>query len=131
MKNTIKVAGVTFNNDNGESRQEILKNIGIGWKTARLKQTTFDGERAVEIRVGGKLIGYVPKTQLNNPLSTAEELTAFIGVCKHKYYAVLSEREAPSGAEYAYMKKLCLAAKKIMPAYDRRAYAQYWATIKA
>ena len=131
MIKSIKVAGVTFNNDNGESRQEILKGFGIGWKTVRLKQTVYNGERAVEVRVNGKLVGYVPKTQLTNPMSRADELTGFIGVCKHKYYMVLTEREIPSSAEYAYMKKLCLNAKKPMPAYDRRAYAQYWATVKA
>ena len=131
MKDSIKVAGVTFSNPDGENRQDILKTLGLGWKTARLKQTTFENERAVEIRVSGKLIGYVPKNQLTNPLSYETELTVFIGICKHKYYAIAMPRETPSGAEYALMKKLCMKAKIAMPAYDKRAYAQYWAVVKA
>lgn len=136
MKNTINVAGVTFANENGENRQDIIASLGFGFKTAKLKQTTFEGERAVEVRIGGKLIGYVPKTQLGNPLSHEDELTALVSVYskgegKEKYYVTLSAREVPSAKEYAYMKKCCIAAKKPMPAYDKRAYAQYWAVVKA
>lgn len=131
MKDSMKVAGVTFANPDGENRQDILAALGLGWRTARLKQTTFNGERAVEIRVNKKLVGYVPKTQLTNPLSYETELTGFIGICKHKYYMILMPRETPTSAEYAYMKKLCMQAKMPMPAYDKRAYAQYWATVKA
>lgn len=135
MKDSIKVAGVTFANENGKNRQDIIAGLGLGFKTAKLKQTTYEGERAVEVRIGGQLIGYVPKTQLSNPLSYADELTALVSVYsgpdKDKYYVVLTERQAPSAKEYAYMKKLCLSAKRPMPAYDKRAYAQYWAVVKA
>lgn len=136
MDDHIKVAGVTFDNPDGESRQTILRKLGFGYRYAILKQTTFDGERAVEVRISGKLIGYVPKTQLGNPLSHEEELTALVscyskGDGKDKYYVTLSAREVPTSKEYAYMKKCCLAAKKPMPAYDKRAYAQYWAVVKA
>lgn len=131
MKNSIKIAGVTFANPDGENRQDILKSLGLGWKTARLKQTTFEGERAVEIRISGKLVGYVPKNQLSNPLSYENELTVFIGICNHKYYGIATPRETPSSAEYALMKKLCIKAGIAMPAYDKRAYAQYWAVVKA
>ena len=78
MKNTIKVAGVTFSNDNGVNRQKIIAVLGAGWKTAKLKQVTFNGERAVEVRIDGLLVGYVPKTQFKNPMSNERELTAFI-----------------------------------------------------
>ena len=138
MKSTIKVAGVTFNNPDGRDRQSIIRNLGTGWKTAKLKQTTFEGERAVEVRISGHLVGYIPKTQLGNPMSTADELTALVEYYpgKHvndtgKWHVTLSERIVPSRQEYAYMKKLCRDAKLPMPAYDRRAYAQYWAVVKA
>lgn len=131
MKNSIKVAGVTFNNNDGQSRQEILSGLGIGFKTAKLKQTEFEGERAVEVRIGGKLVGYIPRNQLGNPLSYKGELTAFVDIYKDKFHVVLTERETPSSKEYAYMKKLCLDAKLPMPAYDKRAYTQYWAVVKA
>ena len=71
------VAGVTFDNPDGESRQEIIKNIikkhtdrnyysGQG----RLKLTTwvnhetgFD-EPAIEVWMEDKLIGYIPKLKI-------------------------------------------------------------------
>lgn len=74
----IKVAGVTFPNNDGESRQEILKQIGFGFKTAILKQTTFEGERAVEVWIDGKQVGYIPRKELNDPMSYFTELTAQI-----------------------------------------------------
>lgn len=138
MKSTIKVAGTTFNNEDGTNRQDIIKRFGTGWKTAKLKQTTFDGERAVEVRIGGQHIGYIPKTQFGNPLSYKSELTAFVDYYPPKnvddagkWYVVLSERSVPSSAEYAYMKKLCAKAGRPMPAYDKRAYASYWSVVKA
>jgi len=138
MKNTIRVAGVTFSNPDGTNRQDILKGLGIGWKTAKLKQTTFEGERAVEVRINGHLVGYVPRTQLSNPLSSMTELTAMVEYYPAKkangdgkWYVTLSERIRPSSAEYGLMKKLCAEAKLPMPAYDTRAYAGYWAVVKA
>lgn len=131
MKNSIKVAGVTFANPNGKNRQEIIANLGRGFKTAKLKEVDYEGERAVEVRISGWLVGYVPKTQLGNPLSHADELTACIDIYKNKYFILLTERSVPSAKEYATMKRLCLQAKRPMPAYDRRAYAQYWAVVKA
>lgn len=78
MNEVLKVAGVTFPNDDGESRQEILKSLGFGWKLAELKQTTYDGERAVTVWVDGKQIGWVAKDQLGSPLSYEKYLNAQI-----------------------------------------------------
>lgn len=36
MKNTIKVAGVTFSNDNGVNRQKIIAVLGAGWNFVRI-----------------------------------------------------------------------------------------------
>ena len=91
----IKVAGVTFSNDDDESRQKILKNIGIGSNTADLKQISFRGERAVEVWIEGKLVGYIPKTELNNTLSYCSKLAALVLYFKKGstgiYYVELSE----------------------------------------
>ena len=70
-----KVAGVTFSNPDGESRQEIMKKIidekgnNNTWTgPGKLNVTTYtsDGvtEPAIEILVDNKLIGYVPKVQI-------------------------------------------------------------------
>lgn len=138
MKDTIKIAGVTFSNPDGTNRQTILRNLGLGWKTAKLKQAIYDGKRAVEVYCSGHLIGYVPKTQLSNPLSNSNELTLLIEYYPGKsvddvgvWHGTLSTRETPSCREYAYMKKLCKDAKLPMPAYDKRAYQCYWAIVKA
>lgn len=138
MKDTIRVAGVTFNNPDGTSRQELIRNLGTGWKTAKLRQTEYEGERAVEVRISGHLVGYIPKTQLGNPMSEQSELTALIEYYpgkktndSGKWHITLSERIVPTAKEYAYMKKLCINAKLPMPAYDRRAYSSYWAIVKA
>lgn len=131
MKNSIKVAGVTFNNEDGTSRQELLALIGRGFRTAKLKQTEYEGERAVEVRINGKMVGYVPRTQLTNPLSFEQELTAYVDIYKNKFFVELTPRVRPSSKEYVTMKTLCAKAGKPMPAYDRRAYAQYWATVNA
>lgn len=73
-----KVAGVTFCNPDGESRQKILDNLGFGWKTAVLKQTVFEGERAVEVWIEGKQVGYIPKANLSCEFSYRDELKALV-----------------------------------------------------
>lgn len=70
-----KVAGVTFVNDDGESRQSIIKNIietkgnnNIWSGPGRLNVTTYTSEGktepAIEVHVDGKLIGYIPKVKI-------------------------------------------------------------------
>lgn len=72
------VAGVTFDNPNGESRQQIIKDIIE--KKGRNDYWTGPGklhvvryvnieegrdEPAIEVHVDGKLIGYVPKARID------------------------------------------------------------------
>ena len=71
------VAGVTFHNPDGESRQEIIKNIieshtdhnyysGSGKlvvTTYHNPETGFD-EPAIEVWMEDKLIGYIPKVKI-------------------------------------------------------------------
>lgn len=89
---TINVAGVTFANPDNESRQEILKNLGFGYHYAILQQTTFENERAVEVWVDSKLIGYIPRKELGNPMSY--EAILIVQICYNEetdtFYAVLS-----------------------------------------
>lgn len=136
MKEKINVAGVTFTNTNGTIRQNILKSMSATFQTARLKTVDFvndkgQTEKAIEVYISGYQVGYIPKNQLNNPLAEQTELTAFIAYCKGKYYCELTARQVPSAKEYAYMKHICIKSKKTMPAYDTRAYALAWATVKA
>lgn len=72
-----KVAGVTFSNDDGESRQAIIKNIidtkgsnGMWSGPGKLRLISYDNdgtpEPAIEVFVDNKLIGYVPKVHVQN-----------------------------------------------------------------
>lgn len=66
----VKVAGVTFNNDDGESRQEYLHLIKferppfIGSLDISLKQFDWKGEVAYAVYVNDCQIGCVPKSQI-------------------------------------------------------------------
>ena len=128
MDNYIKVAGVTFTNENGESRQEILKNFGFGYRYAILKQTTFDGERAVEVWVDSKLIGYVPKTQLNNPLSYEELMLVQIMYYEEKdiYCAEISAIQHPDEQDVAKIRAFCTEKGLDIPYIsDKRVYGMF------
>ncbi len=70
---TFRVAGVTFENDDGESRQDILRHLKFGdypWADdpddlfGELFETTFDSKPAIEVHVNNYQVGYVPKTQI-------------------------------------------------------------------
>lgn len=124
MDDYIKVAGVTFDNPDGESRQTILRKLGFGYRYAILKQTTYDGERAVEVWTDSKFIGYVPKAQLDNALSYASILLVQILYYEEKniFCAELSELQTPSDAEIAQMKLFCRNNKLAMPPMDKRAF---------
>ncbi len=128
MGTSINVAGVTFANSDGENRQNILRNFGFGYRYAILKQTVFDGERAVEIWVDSKHIGYIPKKELDNPLSFSPILLAQI-CCNEEndmYYVVLSEPVYPSEYTIKKVQAFCDAYHYPMPnIMDERVFAQY------
>lgn len=125
----IRVAGVTFTNSNGESRQTILQKLGVGYHYAILNQTTFDGERAVEVWVDSKMIGYVPKINLDDPISYESILVAQIGYYEdpytysENYWASLSPIQTPTEEEYQAMIKFCDSKHIPLPVVcDKRAY---------
>lgn len=136
MKKSMKVAGVTFNNSDGTSRQKLLASLGEGWHKATLKHVVFDGKPAIEVRINKLFVGYVPRTQLTNPLANYRELTAridyYASVDDTKpgtWYAVLYEQSRPTSQQYAAMKAKCLETGIPMPAYDTRAYSAYWSVV--
>lgn len=89
----IKIAGVTFTNPDGESRQDILKSLGIGYHDATVKQTIFENERAVEVWCNDKQVGYIPKINLDDPF-IYENRTAVLQICFNEdlgiYHGILS-----------------------------------------
>jgi len=136
MSNMIKMAGVKFNNDDGESRQEILSNlfnINLGGIiTVDLIETEFEGEYAIKCveHNSRKVIGWIPKTELKNEILSSQ-MTGFIRRTSYGHNVQLSVIKKPTSAQYHYAKALCGRNKKPMPAYDARAYAFIFAMARA
>lgn len=135
MNSSFNVAGVTFCNEDGESRQEIIKNIGCIYNLATLVQTTYKNERAVEVHINGKKIGYVPKTELNNPLSYSPTLLAEISVFEENseqkkiYYVKLREIIKPTDKQTSAMLSFCrthnLRVPDIADSFVYKAYIEH------
>lgn len=71
---TFRVAGVTFENDDGTSRQEILRHLKFRDEpyaepdtdlTLDLVETTFEDELAIEVRLNDYQIGFVPRNKIS------------------------------------------------------------------
>ena len=80
-----KVAGVTFDNDDGSSRQEILKNIvdNGGSADATFKEYEFNGKPAIAVYADGKCIGSIPHGSAKEVRSLiAKDLSAIINADK-------------------------------------------------
>ena len=70
---TFRVAGVTFENDDGESRQDILRHLKFGDAPyaddpddldGQLEETSYDSELAIAVLVNGYQVGFVPKSNI-------------------------------------------------------------------
>lgn len=132
MLNEITVAGVTFDTNDGESRQKILENFGFGYRYAILVQTTYENERAVEVWIDGKHIGYVPKKYLTEQISYESILLAQICYSQEigHYYVTLSRITPPTIDDIHEMQIACITYGIPMPLIqDRRAYALHYATL--
>lgn len=53
-----KVVGVTFQNDDGENRQDILSRMN-GDEEIEIEKTTYNGEPAAYVKWGNKILGYL------------------------------------------------------------------------
>lgn len=121
----ISVAGVTFANDDGVNRQDILKQLGFGYRLARLIQTTYNGERAVEVRVNDSLIGYIPRKNLTHPISYSDTLLMQVLLNEQSgiYYALLSPITPPDAEEISKTSEFCRQHNLEMPSiFDKRVY---------
>lgn len=135
MKTFLKVAGVQFANEDGQSRQEIIKTLKkstCGIITVDLVETTFEGEYAIKCieHNSRKLIGWIPKAELKSELLSSQ-MTGFIRVGEYGASIQLDVIKKPSQAQYHAVKMICSKAKKQMPAYDIRAYAYVFEMARA
>lgn len=75
-----KAAGVTYKNDDGSSRQDILRasdRKGDAWATVpgKLERTAYEGEPAFKIIIGRNCIGVIPKTDVEKVLEIYGKIT--------------------------------------------------------
>lgn len=82
----IKVAGVTFKNDKGPTRQTLLKKIKQRsapfdeYLEISLNQYDFEGELAYSVCVNDRQIGSVPKSQVQYLHDNLERFVAITGI---------------------------------------------------
>ena len=81
-----KVAGVTFDNEDGSSRQEILRHLKfldepyvdeVGDYLVSIDETTYDGEPALEVRINDYQVGWVPKTMIKKVQKAMQDVASF------------------------------------------------------
>ena len=72
------LAGVTFNNEDGTSRQKILRDLkasGIDGQL-ELEETEYKGSPAVRVLVDGECVGMVPRSHVQEVLSIMNRISA-------------------------------------------------------
>lgn len=71
-----KLVGVTFKNDDGSSRQSILKEFAASGKTNDVELEIYDyqGEPAIRAKWEGLCCGNIPKTKVKDILAVADRI---------------------------------------------------------
>ncbi len=119
------VAGVTFENPNGESRQELLaylpKHIAVNLVHTTFTRNNGQKEPAIEIweKSSGKQIGFIPKDRIRQ-MQNVHELIGTIAKNKNTWNCTLRMPEKPSGKLYHAVKNLCQQQNLKLPPYDKQ-----------
>lgn len=72
-----KVAGVTFNNDDGSSRQDYLKELlTSGVNRVELRPYTYNSEPAIYVVADGLCVGNVPRDKVSAVLNVMDRITS-------------------------------------------------------
>ena len=75
------VAGVTFNNEDGTSRQQILKTFyekrGYSKKDIQLQPHNYQGESAIYVIAKGNIIGNVPREHVQAILDNIDSIRIY------------------------------------------------------
>lgn len=85
----IRVAGVTFANDDGSDRQKLLRKIYFGdhpfedkdHLDVQLQRYTYKGSPAIRVLVNGHQIGNVPADQVSEVLDAMSQPGAVVTAC--------------------------------------------------
>lgn len=103
---TFRVAGTTFSNPDGSSRQTILRHMKFGDEPyahgqdpleVGISPVTFEGAPAFEVHINGYMIGYVPKKYIEKmeTISEAED-------CTIKHVAIIGGGSTEDGDPISY-----------------------------
>ena len=134
MDKLTRLAGVTFDNEDGSSRQEILKDLHrtkpYGLTLATLVPTKYNNEEAIRVMThtskGLQCVGWVPKTDIARCKNLIQVLMQ-VGMSrldnepKATYFACLYLHEKPTNKQYAYAKRKNMDTATLP--YSKAAYA--------
>ena len=104
---TFRVAGTTFENEDGTSRQDILRHLKFGdapWAdgpedlTATLEETEYEGEQAFAVFVNGYQVGNVPKASVRK-VAVAQE---HVATCYVSAVRILGGGRDQDGRDLSY-----------------------------
>lgn len=75
---TTKIAGVTFRNDDGSSRQKYLKEafVNQGDGTIKFESYEYQGEPAIRVFYDDMCIGNIPKDRVQDVMDVIDRITA-------------------------------------------------------
>lgn len=129
--NETKITGVTFNNEDGESRQEILKSLPR-YVELKLVKTTYNGQFAVKVieLKTNKLIGWIPKSNLDSDIVNCQRLTGIVEKTKDTYHVTARRQDVPSGSQYRLISMLCRKFNLEKPVYDKITYGKFLADVR-
>jgi len=83
---TFRIAGVSHNNDDGTSRQRLLRAFRFGdppfdeKRNVTVEDTEYNGKPAFQVKVNNTCVGWVPKDkidELNSKWNKIDKITAF------------------------------------------------------
>lgn len=137
------VAGVSYDNKDGSSRQEILSRIAGNHHTGDTKciadlvigiyedANTHVREDAIYVYVGRECIGAIPRTEIGRFMnlinSGCTKMLANVGFYEKagKYTCNLYEYSAPTPAQYATVVSICRKHNWMMPLYEKGEYTHF------
>jgi hypothetical protein len=133
MQDTFNIAGVSFNNTDGTSRQEALKSFGDGCfvtinllKEPFFNQDTQTTELAIACveKTTKKRLGFIPRAHILPEIMNERQMTGLVRFYEPEgtWYCELARVQQPDSKMYADMKIYCETNGLPMPAYDIRAY---------
>ena len=128
-----KIAGVTFDNEDGTKRQDLLKNLYDHFLdqpfVVQANHTTYENEPAIQLISNGHIIGWIPKTDVDKIPANSINMVCYLNKSdidgKTIYFGSVRPAEAPSAKQYAIVMRKYRSHKITkLPIYDKYIYSQ-------